>query len=177
MEYELYELQHHGVKGMKWGVRKKTDTRSDLRKRYDSARAKDRAAAGEYSKSFNKAYDRAIDAYSPFKSRRAANNARWLDVGDKAKALSEARDEYKTVKAERKQAIKDTTAQLRKDTTLAKKLIYNDAVRKRAAKYVVDNNMSVAEATKKAESNAWRNSAILVAGYGAIAVATLYANR
>ena len=53
-------------------------------------------------------------------------------------------------------------------------LTSSEATRKKAAKYIVDNNMSVAEATKKAKGEAWRNSAALVGAYAAVTVASLY---
>ena len=49
-------------------------------------------------------------------------------------------------------------------------MVYNDATRKKAAKYVVDKNMSVADATKKAKGDAWRNTAAMLAVYGAVTV-------
>lgn len=43
-----YELYHHGVKGMKWGVRKKRDSSSDHNKNYsDKQRKRDRAFYGK----------------------------------------------------------------------------------------------------------------------------------
>ena len=53
--------------------------------------------------------------------------------------------------------------------------MYNNATRKRAANYIVKNNMSVEEATKRAHSDAKRNTAVFVAAYGAITLASIYA--
>lgn len=87
------ELYHHGVKGMKWGVRKKRI--SDV----DVAKSSYRSAKKAYNKSFNKAYNRAVAAYSPFKKHRQANDARWEDAANKAEALNKAKSTYKKVKA------------------------------------------------------------------------------
>ena len=66
------ELYHHGVKGMKWGVRK-------FQQKYDELEQKKAAykkAKKAYNKSFNKAYNRAAAAYSPIKKHRQNNDKR-----------------------------------------------------------------------------------------------------
>lgn len=158
------ELYHHGVKGMKWGVRKKRE--SATFKDYRSKKAAYKQAKRDYNKSFNKAYNKASAAYSPFKKHRQANDERWNDVYDKAKAADKAQKAYKQAKKVRKDAINSTTEQIRKDSNLAEKLFYNDATRKKAAKYVVDNDMSISEAKRKANSDAMRNTALFLAAYG-----------
>ena len=77
-------------------------------------------------------------------------------------------------KLSRKYDIAKTHSELNKRATIGDKLIYNDATRRKAAKYIVDNNMSVSDATKKAQGDAWRNTAIFVAGYSAITAASIY---
>lgn len=163
------EFYHYGVKGMKWGVRKKLPT-SDIRDAYDRTKKEKRAANRAYSKAFNKA------SANPLNSVTKKGDKLWNDAYDKGVAANKADAAYKKVKTERKQQIAKTTNELRKNATRADKLVYNDATRKLAAKYVVDNNMSVEEATKRAKGDAWRNTAIFVGAYGAIALATLYAN-
>lgn len=181
MNYE-YELMHYGVKGMKWGVRKKRDPvqTSDLRRKYDDTKAAKKTADKEYNKAFNKAYR--YSQYHPIsqyvgKKQKAESDRRWEDAANKAKTYVTAKNAYKDAKKERKQAIKDTHAEINKKTGLGEKLVYNDATRKLAAKYVVDNNMSMADATKKANNVAKRNTAIFMAAYGTIAVATLVASK
>lgn len=54
---------------------------------------------------------------------------------------------------------------------------YNNATRKKAAKYIVNNNMTIEQATKKAQGDAKRNIAAMLAIYGSITMAELYALR
>lgn len=173
--YEDY-LMHYGVKGMKWGVRKKTYGTSDLRNRYDAAKAEKKAANKAYSKSFDKAYNKSIAAYSPIKKHREANAARWEQASKDADKSTAARQAFKQVKNERKQAIKDTYKDIQKNTSVGQKLLYSDSTRKKAAKYVVDNNMSMKDATTRANKDAIRNTAVILAAYGAIGAGVLYKN-
>ena len=94
------ELYHHGVKGMKWGVRKKTyDTAVEKRKAYQQANK-------EYNKAFNKAYRKTLGSLSPIKKHRVASKNRWDEANEKVKVLDKARKEFKdaqkAIKAERK---------------------------------------------------------------------------
>lgn len=161
-------LMHYGVPGMKWGVRKaqKLQT-SDIRKRYDSLKS-------DY-KSANKAYYKS-SAYSLSKKKRQASAARWDQAAADAEKMVKAKKAYKQVKQERKQAIKNTYKDVNKNTKLSDKLVYNNATRKKAAKYIVDNNMTMAEATKRANSDARRNTALVLGVYGAVLVSSLYKN-
>lgn len=174
------ELYHHGVKGMKWGVRKKTYNTSDVRKRYDSAKSDYKDAKKAYNKSYNDAYN--YSARHPIgqwtnKKKSAEADKRWDNAINKAKAVETAKAAYKEAKIDRKHQINKTHRDIVKNTTLKDKIIYNDATRKKAAKYVVDNKMSMEEANKRAKSDALRNTAAFVGIYGAIAVATLYKNK
>lgn len=174
------ELYHYGVKGMKWGVRKasyQNTATSDLKRRYDSAKANKKAANKAYAKAYNKAYNRDIAALSPVKKHRQANDARWDDAIKKANDANAADKAYKQVKKERKEAIKTTYKVLNREASLKDKLTYNNATRKQVAKYIVDNNMSVSEATKKANSVAKRNTAIVLGAYGAVAVGAALASK
>ncbi|MCF8018186.1 MAG: hypothetical protein K9L62_02185 [Vallitaleaceae bacterium] len=118
------QLQHFGVKGMKWGVRRSNIT---------------------------------------------GNTAGRRSPAEKA--------EKKQAKAERKSKIKSTYKTLNKKASLGEKLTFNNATRKKAAKYIVDNNMTVEQATLKSQGDAYRNTAIFVAAYGAISVAGYIANK
>lgn len=192
--YEPAYLQHHGVKGMKWGRRRYQNKDGSLtpagKKRYDSAgdvkttKSAYKKAAREYSRSYDKAYNRNLAAISPIKKHREANDKRWEDAYDKANAMNDAKSAYKDAKFKkkvdsdnRKRAIKQTTKELNKQASFAEKLTYNNATRKQAAKYVVDKNMTVEEATKKAQGDARRNTAIFVAAYAGVTLASTYLNR
>lgn len=180
MNYE-YELMHYGVKGMKWGVRKKHDPvqTSDIRRKYDDAKAAKKTAKKAFNKSYNNAYRLSENGFANLvsKNHRAKRDAAWDDTYDKLDALDKAKADYKTAKKERSKAIQKTYKDIDSKASIGNRLTYNNATRKKAAQYVVDNNMSVAEATKKAQGEAWRNTAIFVAGYGAIAAATIYSMK
>ena len=174
------ELYHYGVKGMRWGHRKasyQNTATSGLRQRYDAAKADKKAAGKAYSKAYNKAYNRSIAALSPSKKHRQANDERWNDAIEKAKTMNAADKAYKQVKKERKAAIKSTYKQLNREASFSEKLNGNNATRKLAAKYIVDNGMTVSEAKTKAYGVAKRNSMIILAAYGAMAVGSNLANR
>jgi hypothetical protein len=169
---EQNELYHYGVKGMKWGHRKAptySDSYNDLRNK----KAAYKSAKKDYNKSYNKAYN--YSARHPVSQWGSGNNRvesdkRWDKAIDSAKNLNKAERQYKSAKQKNKQAIKNTYKDINKNTSFGKKLLYNEGTRKKAAKYVVNNGMSVAEATKKAQGQALRNTAIFLGAYG-IAVA------
>lgn len=158
-------LEHFGVKGMKWGVRNE---------RVRSAKSEYKKARKAYNKSYNKAYrNSANHPISQFVSKKgkAKSDALWNQAISDANQLDLAKSAYKSAKQERKNAINKTYRSINKNSSFGEKLIYNDATRKKAAKFVVDNNMSVAEATRKAKGDAIRNTAILLAACGSISVA------
>lgn len=116
MDYEVNGvIFHHGIKGMKWGVRRFQDKDGDLtpagKKRYandvSEKKAAYKQAKKDYNKSFNKAYNRSIAAYSPIKKHRKANDERWEDAADKAERLNKAKADYKNAKTAKKQRQKE----------------------------------------------------------------------
>lgn len=109
-----FELQHYGVKGMKWGVRKAQKEYAEL----DRRKAAYTQAKKAYNKSFNKAYNRSAASLSPFKKHRQANDARWADAFKKADAMNKAKQSYKEQKKN-----------VRKNTTVGQKI-------GRGAKYI-----------------------------------------
>ena len=153
-------LEHFGVKGMKWGVR--------------NAKSEYKKARKAYNKSFNKAYNYSgnhpISQFVTKKGKAKSENA-WNQASSDADRYNSAKSAYKNAKRERRNAIKDTYKDINKNTSFYEKIMFNDATRKKAAKYVVDNDMSVSEATAKAKGDAVRNTAILLAACGSIRVA------
>lgn len=167
------ELYHYGVKGMKWGVRKKSLPTSSTRNKLDSAKAEYKSAMKAGRKSFAKAYTRSLSALSPSKKQRQRNAERWVKVNDDVNKINYAKANYKNAKNERKTELNVARNNVERNTSIGDRLFYNDATRRKAAKYVVDNNMSVAEATKKAKGEAKRNTAIMLAAYGAVTVGSM----
>lgn len=127
-----------------------------------------------YSQAYNKADSRRLAAFSPSKKQRDASTKLWEDAYDKAEALNKAQSEYRTAKHKRRTSINTVASNLRKKASVGEKFFYNEAVHKKAAKYIVDNNMSMSEATKKAKGEAWRNTAIIIGAIGAVSVANRY---
>ncbi len=175
--YDYYNddyLMHYGVKGMKWGHRKAQSLQvSDTRRRFDSAKADYKSAKKDYNKAYNKAYNysnRHMVSQFISKKKSAEADKRWADAHDKALKTYDAKKEYKQAKQERKQQIKDTYKKIDKNASFGEKFLYNDATREKAAKYVVDNNMSIKEANARAKSDAKRNTALILSAYGAVAV-------
>lgn len=159
-------LEHFGVKGMKWGVRNE---------RVRSAKSEYKKARKAYNKSYNKAYrNSANHPISQFVSKKgkAKSDALWNQAISDANQLDLAKSAYKSAKQERKNAINKTYRSINKNSSFGEKLIYNDATRRKAAQYVVDNDMSVDEAIKKSNSEAIRNTAMFIAAYGAVSVAS-----
>ena len=169
-DYYNEELYHYGVKGMKWGKRKARYETSDIRKRYDQAKANKKAAWKSYSKAYDKYQANPLNTFTK------KGTERWNDVLNKADASYKADKQYKKVKKERKQAIKSTARDIERRANYKDKMVYNSATYKKAAKYVVDNNLTVAEATKKAKGAAQRNTAAFVAAYGAVAIGAAVAS-
>lgn len=170
------ELLHYGIKGMKCGVRNDKSI-SNLKRRYDDSKSNYKMAKRAYNKSFNAAYERSISAWSPIKKHREANDKRWGKAFEDAKKVRDAESKYEKIKKDRKNAIKNVKSKIEKESSIGDKIIYNSATRKKAAKYVVDNDMPVSDAVKRAKGDAWRNSVALVAAYGAFYAGMSYLNK
>lgn len=95
------ELIHYGIPGMRWGHRKAVPATS-----VDRARSNYRQAKKDYNRSFNKAYNRALSAYSPSKKQRKANDARWDKAASDARKLKETKSVYKAEKKQFKSDVK-----------------------------------------------------------------------
>ena len=137
-----YELVHYGVKGMKWGVRKAEKEYAKL----DKAKVDYEKAKKAYNKSFNKAYNRSIAAYSPVKKHRDANDKRWKDAANKAEELESA-----------KKAYKDQKKSVRKNTTVGQKIgrglkKVGPTLGKIGTSYVYDQTFNAGRGTKAAKA-------------------------
>lgn len=118
------ELYHHGIKGQRWGIRRYQNPDGTLtaagKRRYGSIENFNNAmdyknAKKEYSKTFDRAYNRSLEAYSISKKRRDDNKKRWEDVHDKINTLDEAKRKYK----ETNKVFKDKKSEARRRASRA----------------------------------------------------------
>lgn len=178
-------LMHYGVPGMKWGHRKNYYGQSGDTFRASNGivvrRPKNATVAAfrkfQGTKIGGNVLNKISRTDSAYRGRRYGNTKMWGQINKRVQrenqAVREANQAHKAAQKERKNKIKSQTKTLNKQASFKEKLLYNNATRKKAAKYIVDNNMSVAEATKKAKSDARRNSVALVAAYSAVAIGTM----
>jgi hypothetical protein len=173
------ELIHYGVPGMKWGHRKAQPT-SDIRKRYDAAKADYKSARKTFNKSYNKAYNYSythpISQYVG-KKAKVESDRRWNKAIDDAQKSNTAKKAFKQAKNARKTAINKAYEKVNKSSSFGEKMLYNSATRKKAAKLMTDHNMSMADAKKKANGVAIRNTAIYLAALGGYAAYSISKNR
>lgn len=195
-------LMHYGVKGMKWGHRK---SRAELEKEAGTFRAsngmKVAPSKNAYVRTMRKvAANRGVEKLSnaTYRSDVKRKHADTLTNRENAvkgekqmrkesQALREYNAHIKDLKkgtgskhldkAVRKNKIDDAYEKVQTSSKRLDRALFSDATRKKAAKYMVDNNMSMKEANKKAKKVAVRNSAVLLGAYGALTMAELYKNR
>lgn len=176
------DLYHYGIPGMRWGHRKRTPLEtSNTRSKYDNAKSKlhearinKRSANAAYSKTF----DDSRKLMNQFGSRKKQyNKALAKTANDSNKADSKykkAKNDYKKAKKERNTQINNTYKDITKKSSISEKIIFSDGTRQKAAKYVVDNNMSIDQAYKRTKKQAVINtSAMLAAGLGAMTISSI----
>lgn len=212
MEYYDEYLEHHGIKGQRWGVRRfqKEDgsvTPAGKARYYgdkDSFKASNGIKVGAPKNA-------GVAAFRKFQATKVgggmltgmakANKA--ISVGSKAKAgwdrigkqiekenqavresekahrmaVNSEKETKRQAKEGFKERYKENLKETREKATLKDKLIYNDATRKRAAKLMTKyKDMDYNKATETAKKEAKRNTAIVLAAYGAIQVGALVAS-
>lgn len=179
-------LEHHGIRGQKWGVRrfqnkdgslkpageKRYGGDSDVKSAKKSAKAEYKAAKKEYNKSFNKAYNTSANLLNHLtKKGNEKQDKTWGDTYDKLKVMDKAQKGYKKAKENYKKEYNKNLDEVRKNATFKENIVYNDATRRRAAKLMTDNkNITYEEASKKAKGEAVRNTAIILGVYGAVTI-------
>lgn len=159
--YEDACLMHYGIKGMKWGIRRKSAfqptlpavARKRINKKAVAGVAAGAAAAGAAAAGARKLYkkrkaDIESGAYAERKAAKAAKRA---------------------AKKQRRADIKKNYKEIQKSAGVGQKLLYNNATRKLQAKNMVDKGMSREDAAKAAKKTAWRNTGLMLGAYGAAA--------
>lgn len=151
----------------------RAENQSDLKNRYDQAKANKKAVNKQYKKDFNKAwnYTNKWGVFQMYGKKGKISDANWEKASESGKKANAADKAFAKVKKERKAAIKDAYKQVNKDMPAAQKaLIYSKSARKLIAKNMVDNNMSMKDAKKKANKTLIRNTGIYLAAIGGMAV-------
>lgn len=159
-------LAHYGILGMKWGIRRYQDEKGNY-----SAAGKKR-----YIRDKTSGIQKDIDSFKSVKNGIKDKKGRQLltkeDV-DSSVAGLKAQKAKQEAKLSRKWDINKVSTDFDRTATLAEKFVYNEATRKRAAKFVVDNNLSMSAALKKAKGEAWRNTAIYVGVMGGLSLSKI----
>ena len=195
---ESGELYHYGVKGMKWGVRKRVEEPEKFKASNGMTVARSKNA---YVRGLRKvASNRAVNdfAVATYRNSMARNHADTVTnrletakgeqrMRKEAQAVREYNAHVKDLKRGtgtkyldrevRKNKIDDAYEKVKSSSSTVNRMVFNDSVRRQAAKYMVDNNMSMKEATKKANKNAAIQTAAILAVNGAFTVAELYAKK
>lgn len=190
------ELKHYGVLGMKWGKRRarreSTLPKSAVRRRLDETKStyknlksarkeRDAAIQDRYAKTVQKLeknykYGQNLSAKDMQRELAADNRARkeWEQSAARYKSDKvTAKAAYKEAKQARKEAINKTYKELKKNESLGKKLLFNDATRKRTAQLITDYNMPLSQAKKAANKEAVRNTVLFMTVIGAMNINTI----
>lgn len=173
------ELCHHGIKGQKWGVRRFQNEDGSYKRgaegRYGengknafSLKVAGMKTAHAINNVYQKHYDKHSDRknYKTYSSMMRRSNkyleGKIQEAQDKANERANIRADKAAKRKADKVAIRKQYKQYNAEASKFEKMIYNDATRKQAARYVVKKNMSVDDALKKAKKNAWINTGLYV---------------
>ena len=138
------ELKHYGVLGMRWGIRKYQDDNGNYTAEGKKRYIEDETAGLRKTKS----------SFEEKGRTRKANR-----ISRKIEKL--------TKKLSRKFDFEKNLSEIDNETGLVEKLIFSEGTRIAAAKFVVDNNMTISDARKKANRIAIINTAIVLSAIGA----------
>lgn len=185
-------IAHYGIPGMKWGKRKalpESATKAKIRSTKDAIKArKDKYLSDESSdKVFDKTYDSTYNKLikSGMKKGKAHDNALKEAISESRRVestlhykyksdMKKLKSQHKQAKKDRKNELKTTYKEIKRESSSAEKMLFNNATRKKAAKYVVDNNMSISDAKSRATQDAIRNTATLLVAYGGLSLVNKY---
>ena len=130
----MNELYHHGIQGQKWGRRRwqnedgtyneagkkryfgSVKSEKNAQTRYNNAKSEYKDAKRQYNNDFNRAYNRNIGTFSPFKKHRQASDERWNAAAKSAERLNDAKSRMKDAKSklhEQKKLYKNEQKQIK----------------------------------------------------------------
>lgn len=181
-------LAHYGVLGMKWGKRKAAryeKTASKIEERIGKKKSKEgilnirdgmqlTKSAHLRSKAKDLKSNKKVSLRESNKNAKTARIKATKEAKEYNKLTKSKKELDKKAKKDRKQKMKSAYKEINKTSNFLEKVVYNSATRKKAAQYVVDNNMSISDAKKKANQLAVKNTTTLLATIGA---ATLISKR
>lgn len=156
-------LQHHGIMGQRWGIRRYQNPDGTLTE--EGARRLHRNLAEDGSYHASNGIKLGTKAYNDENYRKLHRSDGTLDR-DYDRRLANAMDEYRNAwkddlrgtgtkhldKAIRRTKISDTKRDIFKSQSIFDHMIYDDKVWEEAAKSVVDSNMTMEQAVKKAKT-------------------------